>query len=247
MTKSETAPDEAQNRVEFAALELKLFSQLRKGGFDPKSIYDIGSAAGSWSYNVAQIFPEARFELFEPLSDLELYQNLLVKWLNEYPSFRLHEIGLAADNSEVSMMICHDGFSSSLIDLGTHEAVAGRRMVPVRRLDDYVQEIGLAPPDLVKMDTQGTEGEIIAGGKEVLSKAQLVQIECWMERGYGLRTPLIGEIIAQMSELGFYLAEFGDVYYEKSSHRLMHVDAFFVQYKLAKVLTRNPDGELWVL
>ena len=236
---------EARSKTEIFLTEMRLFAQLKQIGFEPQVIYDVGSAAGSWSYNVSSVFPQAAYEMFEPLADLAAYQSLLVLWLEQYPNFHLHPIGLGNENRDQQIMVCRDGFSSSFVDLGEHETIADRITVPMRRLDDYVAERGLPPPDIIKMDTQGTEGEIIDGGRSTIGSASVVQIESWLTRGYGPRTPLLHEIVEKMEGMGFILADFGDIYYHPD-HRLVHVDAFFVRPDLRQRLNA-PDGALWTL
>ena len=48
--------------------DLDLLLHLRWLGFRPNVVYDIGASNGIWSSVAGLVFPEARFELFEPLS-----------------------------------------------------------------------------------------------------------------------------------------------------------------------------------
>lgn len=57
-------------------------------------------------------------------------------------------------------------------------------MVPTERLDDVVDIAQLAPPVVVKIDTQGAECHVLHGGRSVLEAAALVAFEFWP---YGLR------------------------------------------------------------
>ena len=43
--------------------------------------------------------------------------------------------------------------------------------IEVRRLDDLADEMSLEPPIVIKVDVQGFEGRVIAGGKETFSGA----------------------------------------------------------------------------
>src|SRR5215472_12020844 len=90
--------------------------------------------------------------------------------------------------------------------------------VPQWRLDVNTHKLPL--PDLIKMDTQGSEHHI-AGGTETITAAQVLMIETWLYREYGPSTPLLDEIIESVGSLGFRLSDFGDTY-------------------------RNEDGRLWL-
>ena len=48
--------------------ELDIFAKFAKAGYDPAVIYDIGAANGAWSADMLEIFPNARYHLFEPLA-----------------------------------------------------------------------------------------------------------------------------------------------------------------------------------
>ncbi|MBV8166741.1 MAG: FkbM family methyltransferase, partial [Alphaproteobacteria bacterium] len=63
---------------------------------------------------------------------------------------------------------------------------AGRRVITVstERLDDVVDATRLAQPVAVKVDTQGSECRVLAGGARVLDAASIFAFEFWP---YGIR------------------------------------------------------------
>jgi hypothetical protein len=124
------------------------------------------------------------------------------------------------------MFVAQDGFSSSLRDRGDIPEVKTRVSVPRRRLDEYVSEKRLPSPNILKIDSQGAENVILKGAGDLLGTVQVLFLECWLKRGYGPDTPLLGEIISLLDEKGFTLIEFGERFYD-GRHRLYSVDAFF--------------------
>lgn len=56
-----------------------------------------------------------------------------------------------------------------------------REVIQVRadRLDAVVDRASLAPPLAAKVDTQGAECQVFAGGQETLSRAELIAFEYW--------------------------------------------------------------------
>lgn len=58
---------------------------------------------------------------------------------------------------------------------------AGRRVirVPTERLDDMLDAERLPQPIAIKIDTQGAECRVLAGGRDVLDRAALVAAEFW--------------------------------------------------------------------
>jgi hypothetical protein len=102
--------------------------------------------------------------------------------------------------------------------------------VPQWRLDDYVNRHKLPAPDLIKMDTQGSEHLIIAGGTETVAAAQVLMIETWLSPEYGPSTPLLQEIMESVRSLGFRLLDFGDTYRGEGG-QILAVDAVFTKYR----------------
>jgi FkbM family methyltransferase len=91
--------------------------------------------------------------------------------------------GAAIEFHQVALFDSHSTMSLSLSDdnLGDHrltrEAVSDRRtvQVPAVPLDDYFDRI--AGPLAVKVDTQGAEPFVVAGGRKVLARAGLLSME----------------------------------------------------------------------
>jgi FkbM family methyltransferase len=79
---------------------------------------------------------------------------------------------------------------------------------PARRLDDVLREEGIAC-DVVKIDAQGSEGEVIRGATEVLRRdAFAVLVETWtveVHRGQALT----GDVMRELADLGFSLFDVG--------------------------------------
>jgi Methyltransferase FkbM domain len=103
-----------------------------------------------------------------------------------------------------------------------------RAEVPQWRLDDYVAAKHLPLPDLVKIDTQACEHLVLAGGRRTIAAAQVLMIETWLYREYGPSTPLLTDIIALASSLGFILFKLGDEFRHEDG-RLYDLDVVFTK------------------
>jgi FkbM family methyltransferase len=210
----------------------RFLNRLRRSGFRARVIYDVGASTGVWSETVLGIFPGARFHLFEPLASHSVFAAELEARLERVPQLVLHAIALGDTDGEETIAVAEDGFGSSLNDRGDLPLIRERRSVPVRRLDSYVRERSLEPPDIVKIDTQGFEAAVLRGGQETLRHAGALLVETWLERDYGPRTPLLPEIVALLKPLGFTLVDFGEQFRDEHG-RLYSVDAFFLARELA--------------
>jgi FkbM family methyltransferase len=195
-------------------------------GYHPETVYDIGASNGIWSEMIATVLPGAKYELFEPLAEQSGYAFDLASRMRRLKQLRLHPIALADQNGEQQIHVAQDIYGSSLRDRGDIPEVRERISVKVFRLDDYVAQNALPPPNIVKMDCQGFEDSIIRGGIQTVSQADVLFIETWLKRGYGPKTPLLSEIIEMLQPLSFTIVELGEKFFD-DRHRLYSVDAFF--------------------
>lgn len=198
--------------------DLDLLLHLRWLSFSPATIYDIGASNSIWSALASCVYPQTRFELFEPLKNIsENYKTAHQK----HPAIRrfyqtsphaIHDIALGARNGECTFTrFAHDSGSTSLaVDPGNPDI--SQITVPMARLDDYVDSNALAKPDLMKLDTQGSEMEIFSGADECLKACQVIFLEAWLTKGYGPATPLFLEMANFLASYGFTLFSLGDEY-----------------------------------
>ena len=74
--------------------------------------------------------------------------------------------------------------------------------LPASPLLDIVRKHSLPPPDFVKMDVQGAEIDVIAGGREIIAKASYVLAELPVIE-YNSGAPTLGEYLGMFGQLGF--------------------------------------------
>jgi FkbM family methyltransferase len=223
----------------YSEAELRLFKQLKDCHYTPQVVFDVGASNGVWSKLVDGLFPSATYHLFEPLADtMESYTLHLAETLALKKNFHLHKIGLGNITQTQEMAIFLDGVGSTFLELDRIKSQQDSLKVTSRletiapfsvyRMDDYVEEKKLPLPQIVKMDTQGFELAIIEGGLKTLKSADILVLETWLYRGYGVTTPLLHELMGPLEELGFVLVDFGDGYWGHK-HKLTAIDAFFMR------------------
>jgi FkbM family methyltransferase len=88
---------------------------------------------------------------------------------------------------------------------GEDARVVRTETVPVERLDTLAQADGFAP-DVLKVDTQGSELLVLKGAEQSLCSVMVAEIEVSFFRRY-VGQPLFGEIEAWTNERGFELIE----------------------------------------
>jgi FkbM family methyltransferase len=103
---------------EYAELDRELFSVLKRLGYEPNAIYDVGASNGIWSAEIAKVFPRASFHLFEPLIDHVLsYRSAMSHHLQQHPTFRLHKLALGRESGEIAINIPPDPVGSTILDV----------------------------------------------------------------------------------------------------------------------------------
>ena len=173
--------------------------------FQPKRILDIGANVGQFYKLCRSNFPEAYIFSVEASRDCERYLKdvtdgdyyigLLGK-SNEIVKFYKNKSNpLSTGNSIFRELTSH--FSNDNLIIEEQSCI---------RLDDLFPN-GFF--DLIKIDTQGSELNILAGGPEMSSKATGILLEVSITQ-YNEGSPLYDEAIEFMSNLGFEKAEILD-------------------------------------
>jgi FkbM family methyltransferase len=152
-----------------------LFSVLKKFGFAPKHILDVGANHGNWTRKALDYFPEASYTLVEPQDHLKQYvQDLVnrgckIQWIH----------GGAGDQPGIfPFTISHRDDSSTFTPaLQPSSATNPRVSVQVRTLNEIVCNSGLPVPDMVKIDAEGFDLKVLAGASELFGKTDIFLVE----------------------------------------------------------------------
>lgn len=170
------------------ARQTQYWSALRKGvlagveheavslPLNMRSVVDVGASRGQYAVVARNLFPDARIICFEPLAEAREVLERVV------PKAEIFPVALGEHTEESAFHVAARDDSSSLLPIGdrqksiftnTHEV--GRRQVPVRRLDDL--NLDLDPPALLKIDTQGSEFQVLNGASASLASVDWVYVE----------------------------------------------------------------------
>jgi FkbM family methyltransferase len=111
-----------------------------------------------------------------------------------------------------------------LLEEYPESAPCKRMRVPLMRLDDL--ELELTPGLLVKIDAQGSEKEILKGGRRVLSVADLVLIEMSFVEFYKGQA-LFNEVHSELDGLGLQLKGFRSLHLSRTDRRPMFAHCIY--------------------
>jgi FkbM family methyltransferase len=181
---------------------------LRRLGFQPRTVIDVGVATGTPP--LYEAWPGAFLALVEPLDD---FSKAIESILAKRPGRWFHA---AAGSAEGELEIRVEPVwkeRSSFFARNESERTGDEAMlrkVRVATLDSIVQEGALSPPFGLKIDAEGAELEVIRGASATLRDTQFVIAEVGVaprfEGGYRF-----AEFIAAMDEAGFSVCDILDL------------------------------------
>lgn len=182
---------------------LKL-KQMRDAGFVPRVIYDIGACVLEWTAAARDVWPDARVIVFDATPSLAtLYERAGLE----------HHIGVLSDCTGREVRFYQNelvpfGNSYYREKQGAPELFADADSVVCTSLtlDSVVALRRFPPPDLMKIDVQGSEGDVVRGGKSTLAAASRLIVELQDEE-YNEGSPLAAEVIALLRDAGFTCAD----------------------------------------
>lgn len=196
--------------------------------FNPDRILDIGANIGQFHKLAKEIFPNSYIFSIEASNECEAFLKQITS--NYY-------IGLLAkDNSE------YDFYSRKNTGIGTGDSI-------YRELTDFYSDENLniikkrgiklddlfepdSEFDLIKIDTQGSELDIISGGINLCKKAKAILLEVSILK-YNEGAPLHNEVVKFMENIGFEKVLILDESFNNGTHQQ---DILFINKELRKNL-----------
>jgi FkbM family methyltransferase len=199
----------------------------RDGGFRPRVVYDIGAHEGLWSEMCQDLLGPAECVLFEPQQEFRAKAQLRAPKSGGHWNVLPFALG---DREEThALHLTKNLAASSLLAPLSQEAAniqsietVGEEKVQVVCLDTLAAGKGLPLPDLVKIDVQGFEARVLAGGQKTLSQSQRMVVEVSLHPLYAGQS-LMPEVLTQLSSWGFALEDIHETYRQWPG-RLWQVD-----------------------
>jgi FkbM family methyltransferase len=153
----------------------KYLVDLKKNGFEPSVIYDIGSCRMEWTNTAKYIWPNATIVMFDAFDKVEqMYKD----------SGLLYHIGVLSDiNNKLVKFYQNDTMptgNSYYREIGCKDnwfPVDKYREYTTVTLDSIVSQKNFPLPDLIKIDVQGSEMDVINGGKNTIKNAKHMVVE----------------------------------------------------------------------
>ncbi|MGE5444597.1 MAG: FkbM family methyltransferase [Ignavibacteriales bacterium] len=181
---------------------------LKRLGFQPRTVVDVGAAYGTPP--IYEAFPESFLVLIEPLREYEPYiAEILKKYKGKY---FLTALGARDEkrliNIEPRYLEQSSFYHRRPLEL-TGDSLS-QREISVTTLDGLMEKHNFQPPFGLKIDTEGSEAEVIEGASDFLKETIFAILEVTVadrfEGGYSF-----AELIALMSKRGFSVCDILDI------------------------------------
>lgn len=194
----------------------KRLNFYKKNDINFKKVLDIGAYKGEWKDLFQKIFPESDILMIEANKDKE---DILKKKGN----YIIALLG-SEDGKEVDYFKCTD----DKIDTGNSVYLENTSMKfnPEKRKTKKLSSL-LDPNDkfdLIKIDVQGSEIEVIEGGKSIIKNSNFLLVELSLQN-YNEGAPKLLEVINKLNEYNFELIDIIDRNYRNNV--LVQIDGIF--------------------
>lgn len=169
---------------------------LKKQGFNPKMVVDVGAHKGKWTEMVHAIWPNSEYLMVEPNTKHE--GNLA------NISFAQYELALLGEAKKekvgyYSSQAEHTTGNSIYKEQSEYSKYFKKIYLPMTTLSEVLKKRDIKKVDLLKIDAQGSEMNIIKGYKKYLKNTEFIILECQVLE-YSKGAPQVDEIIETMKK-----------------------------------------------
>ncbi|MCW3121361.1 MAG: hypothetical protein JWQ38_853 [Flavipsychrobacter sp.] len=198
------------------------------------TIIDVGSNEGQFIQSINQLLPNKKIIAFEPIKSV--YEALLKNTQGIDVTAYNCALSDAEGTSEIN--ISKNSVSSSLLNMEDlhkstypQSAYITKETIQLKRLDDVVPLNDKTGNILLKIDVQGYENMVIAGGPNVIKAASIVIIEFSFQPLYEGQW-LFHETYNYFTSNGYRFVGFADQVADPNIRVPLYGDAMFVKEQL---------------
>lgn len=150
----------------------KFIFNVKSKGLDIKTVYDIGAFRGAWSMDLRySVLPNSKFFLFEgnPECEESLKERNMPYFMTVLSNPGRGDVDFFNGTNT--------GDSYYKETAKTYDTIGSIR-VPTQTLDDIIEKSELPIPQFIKLDTQGSELDILKGAeRNIMGKTELIFTE----------------------------------------------------------------------
>lgn len=191
---------------------------------DTDSILDIGAHFGDFTRGMKQQIPFARYFMIEanPECESKLKEVAFTDYIITLLSDEEKEVTYYVDKNNLTST--GNSYYKENTNFFSEENILEKKM-KAATLDNLFPEDTF---DFIKIDTQGSEVDILKGGKSLVERAKYVLLECSVEP-YNQDAPLIEDVKAFMQQINYQEIAIVENHY--INERLFQQDILFKNTK----------------
>lgn len=185
-----------------------LYGNLKRIGFEPMHIVDVGANRGTWTRKTMRFFPNAFYTLVEPQKELSTYfADFLTK-----PNVVFYPVGAGSKSEILTFTFADRDDSSSFVY--NHEDVIRKgfkqKEIEVKPLNQILQEKNNWPvPDIIKIDAEGLDIEVLKGASNYFGITEMFFVEAAVfEKDF---ENSVANVISFMDQIDYKLFEITDL------------------------------------
>lgn len=197
---------------------------LRKNGFSPACVIDVGAFVGAFSQRVHRTWPDAAYLMLEANPEKEAALAAVRDKLGRDAHYRIALLG--ARPKEAADFFSMETGSSVLAEMTGFERK--RLSLPMTTLDLVTAELGVRGPYFLKLDVQGYELEVLRGAVRLLSETEVVLMEVSL-LPFNEGAPLFAETVAFMRDRGYVAYDICGQARRSEDAALFQADLVFVR------------------
>jgi FkbM family methyltransferase len=200
---------------------------LRRAGFRPDVVVDVGANRGQWTAIARAHFPDAVYHLVEPQPGcLAVLKELAVR----APGIHVHGAAVTRPGMTTVFMTGggerHDGEGNFVSN--SPASVPAAIPYPSTTLDALLPVV-TGTRVLLKLDVEGHELAVLEGASELLTRAEVVIAEFWIFQLFHEQMTILPELMAWLGTRGFVLYDVASLRGRPRDNRLESGDAVFVR------------------
>jgi len=194
-------------------------SKCMNNGLKIDNVFDIGACSGSWSTNLQiQLLRNSKFFLFE--ANPTHLSELIISGMKYFFATLSDEDGKVVDfyNSDTT----GDSYYKETTTWYDNKKPTKRQTTTI----DAIMELHNLPiPNLLKIDTQGSELDILTGSTKLIGKTELIVCEMPIIE-YNRGSPVISDYLKFFSQNDYIPIELVEVHHAENT--LLQIDVLFM-------------------
>lgn len=201
--------------------------------YDIGTVLDIGANTGQYAASFFAECPNVKIISFEPVKSC--FEEMTKKLSSHGTNFQAFSFALGSKNEDTFINRSSFTPSSSLLPVSKalkdnypKSVESSKEKITVKRLDDVFPTLNISKNLLIKIDVQGFEDQVIAGGTSTISKAKVVIVETSFVALYEGQS-MFDDIYRRMKNLGFSYYGDRERHYSKDGSKLLYEDSIFVK------------------